>query len=206
MKKILLSFLMFVSFYSASAQISLMLYNFRPTGEFGYVMKPAYSAELGYANGIDEADPIRSSFSITYLSFTPRLDTFPTTGYYYSGSTGSMVVQGYQCYQKYNLLLLYCGMDWPFIKKDPFFVYVGLDITAGFSEIEYTSYMELISDESYSGGSILAGFRGRLGVEYKLSKSLGLFANLERMGWLNAEPKSTNAGNTYGIGIHLNFN
>ena len=204
MKKIVLIFLLTSPAFISKAQLAVKFYNYRPTGEFGFVMKPTFSAEVAYMRSFEDDKPFRSAISISYLSMKTRMDTFPTTGWISDGTTG-IVLPGYQVFQKYDIIQFYAGMDWGFIRKDPYFVYIGLDFTGGFTSIAYTSFTEQISNEGYTGGGMLAGYRARIGAEYDVNDMIGIFAHVERTGWVNSEPASRNSANMYGIGVKLNF-
>lgn len=187
---------------SSFAQISLRAYNYRPTGEFGFVMKPTFSAEVGYMNPFDNR--LRTSASFSFLVMKPRMEAFPIYGILHDG-TGVHVLPGSQSFQKYNIAQLFVGFDFAFVDKEPFYAYAGMDITVGGASVEYTDYIETFKNESYSGGGILGGFRFRLGAEYDFNDQIGLFINAQRSVWLISDPAAFNWANDYGLGIKYNF-
>jgi hypothetical protein len=184
-------------------QLSVKLFNYRPTGEFGFVMKPTFSAEAGYMGSFED-ERFRTSASATFLVMKPRLDSFPIYGTLSDG-TGDHVLPGSQSFQKYNIAQLFVGFDLAFVKKEPFYVYAGMDVTVGAASVEYTSYIETFIDESYSGGGFFGGFRFRLGAEYDVTEEIGIFINAQRSVWLITEPAAINWANDYGLGIKYNF-
>jgi opacity protein-like surface antigen len=187
-----------------SQGLILKLYNYRPTGEFGFVMKPTYSAELGFESSFDKTTRFKYHFSATFLKMKPRLESFPIYGILHDGS-GEHVLPGSQSFQKYNIAQIFGGFDIAFIKKAPFYAYAGLDVTIGAASVEYTDYIETFKDESYSGGGILAGFRVRLGAQYDLSEHWGIMLNAERSVWLLSDPAAINWSNQYGLGVIYKF-
>jgi hypothetical protein len=187
-----------------SQEIFLKGYNYRPTGEFGFVMKSTWSAELGYRTSFEEDKRIRGSFSASYLIMKPRMESFPIYGVLHDGS-GDHVLPGSQSFQKYNIAQIFGGMDLAFINKEKLAVFGGFDITIGAASVEYTSKVETLIEESYSGGGILGGFRFRLGTEYEFTEHFGAFVVAERSVWLLAEPAAINWSNNYGIGIKYRF-
>ncbi|HEU4716666.1 MAG TPA: hypothetical protein VFU15_02490 [Bacteroidia bacterium] len=186
------------------AQIGLRVFNYRPTGELGFVMKPLFSAELSCIAPFEDGR-WRTQFSLTYLRLKPRMDTFPVYGVVSSGSTGTTVYPGTQSFQKYSIVQLSGGGDFAFIDKDPFYVFAGADIVVGGASVEYTSQVQTIKDESYSGGGILAGFRFRLGAEYDVNDQVGIIASANRNYLFISEPAGLYGANDYGIGLRYSF-
>lgn len=182
----------------------LRFYNYRPTGEFGAVMKPAYSAEIGYGSSFDEDTRFRYHASLTYLIMKPRLDSFPIYGILHDG-TGDHVLPGNQSFQKYNIGQLFGGFDIAFIKQDPFYAYAGFDITIGAATVEYTDYVATVKDESYTGGGILGGVRFRIGAQYDINENIAVSVNANRGGWLLSDPAAINWANDYGVSITYKF-
>lgn len=186
------------------SQISLKVYNYRPTGEFGFVFKPTFSAEVGYLDSFEEDKRFRTRASVSFLVMKPRLESFPIYGILSDG-TGDHVLPGSQSFQKYNIAQLFAGFDIAFLKKEPFYVFAGMDITIGAASVEYTDYIETYKDESYSGGGFLGGFRFRLGTEYDFNEHIGIFIHAQRSVWLITEPAAFNWANDYGLGVKYNF-
>jgi hypothetical protein len=189
---------------SAFAQISLRVYNYRPTGEFGFVMKPTFSAEIGFIRPFEDDKRLRVRASVSFLVMKPRMESFPIYGILHDG-TGDHVLPGTQSFQKYNIGQLFAGFDVAFIQKEKFFAYGGLDLTIGGANVDYTDNIETFKNESYSGGGILAGFRVRLGAEYDFSDKIGMFIDAQRSIWLISDPAAFNWANDYGLGVKYNF-
>lgn len=188
---------------TAFGQISLQVFNYRPTGEFGFVMKPTFSAAAGYMGSFDEDHRFRPRANATFLVMKPRMATFPVYGLL--EDYGEHLLPGTESFQKYNILLLSGGVDCAIIRKENYFFYAGLDITFGAASVEYTDEIETLENESYSGGGYLGGLRGRIGAEYDFNDNIGLFLDVEREGWLISDPASINWANRYGLGIKYNF-
>lgn len=202
----LVAFIILMSCFRASfSQVSLRVFNYRPTGDFGYVFKPTYSAELGFALPFSENRRVRFAASVSFLNLKPRLDVFPIYATVSGGGQPDAVLPGTQSFQKYNLFNLCGGIDIAIVNKDKFKFYLGTDINIGGSSVEYTSQIVTLSDEGYSGGGYLLGFRGRLGIDYSLSEKFIIFASAQRSYFLLNEPATLGSANDYGIGIRFQF-
>lgn len=204
MYKYIIAGCFFILVHTATAQLSVKLFNYRPTGDLGFVFKPTFSAEVGYTGFFEDGNRWRKQATITFIVLKPRLETFPTTGVLSDG-TGTHILPGEMSYQKYNIAQIFAGVDYALIMKNSFFVYAGLDITAGGTFVEYTDNVPRVKTESYSGGGLLAGFRFRLGAEYMMNDRITLMVSAQRCGWIVTDPQSTNAANDYGLGIRYNF-
>ena len=199
-------FLFFAS-HLAYGQIGVRVFNYRPTGEFGFAMKPLVSLEIGYQPRFSKRSTKRwrTGFSLLYLNMKPRLEVFPVYGVRYDGN-GTTVLPGYQSFQKYAIFQLTGGSDFAFIHKDKYNVYAGADLVIGAANVEYTNVIIGWKDESYQGGGILAGFRFRLGVDYNITDHIGVFVNANRQGFLVTEPGALNGANDFGLGMRYSFN
>lgn len=188
-------------------QISLRVFNYRPTGEFGAVMKPLVSVEIGYQGRFSQRTTkrMRTGISLLYLNMKPRLEVFPVYGIREDGS-GTTVLPGYQSFQKYALFQLIGGIDYAFIHKEKLNVYAGVDLVIGTASVEYTNLIIGLIDEGYQGGGILSGFRFRLGVDYEITDDIDVFVNANRQGFLLNEPRALNGANDYGLGMRYTFN
>lgn len=189
---------------SSHAQIAVHGFNFRPTGEFGFVMKPTFSADIGFSPVFDESNwRMRASF--TYLIMKPRMDTFPVVTLMTVGSN-TTVLPGKQSFSKYNIFLLSVGFDYAFYYNDRFAVYGGSDLIAGAASVDYYEEVPTLKTENYSGGGILAGVRLRIGGEYYINDTWSVFADVNRMGMLITEPAALAGANEYGIGLRFTMN
>ncbi len=205
MYKFLLVFFIAAGITTASAQVVLKVYNYRPTGDFGFVLKPTFSAEAGLTGSFIEGRKMRGIVTVTYLQMKPRLDAIPTTGLLSDG-TGDHVLPGAQSFKKYNIGQVFVGFDYAFVRKEPFFIYAGFDLTAGFATVVYTDDVQTYMNASYDGGGILGGARFRLGAEYVLNGYFSLLIHAQRGGWLLTDPAAFNFANDYGLGVKYNFN
>jgi hypothetical protein len=187
------------------AQLAVRVYHYRPTGMYGYVMKPTFSAEIGYMNSFEKDKRLRTCASASFLIMRPRLKSFPTYTVM-SGGNGTRILPGEQTFKAYNILQVFGGADLAFIKKEPFYAYVGLDVTLGLATVNYTDDVETLKEETYFGGGVLGGFRGRLGVEYDFTDKLSMYVSAQRGMWLLLEPTALNSANDYGVGVKLQFN
>ena len=203
---ICVSALLFFASHITYGQLSLRIFNYRPTGEFGFAMKPLVSMEIGTQGRFSKRATKRTrvGFSATFLKMEPRLEVFPTYGVVSDGA-GTRVLPGVQAFGKYNVFQLFGGMDYAFLHNEKYNVYAGIDLIAGVISVDYTDYVESWKDESYSGGGILAGFRFRLGIEYNLTDQISAFIDANRQGFLVAEPRALNDGNDYGLGLRYTF-
>jgi hypothetical protein len=204
MYRFFIALFLLVGIKTSSAQIVLKLYNYRPTGDFGFVFKPTFSAELGLMGSFEEGRR-RGIATVTYLKMKPRLDPIPTTGVLSDG-TGDHILPSEESFKKYNILQFILGFDYAFVRKEPFFIYAGFDLTVGAATVVYTDVVQTYKDESYDGGGILGGGRFRLGAEYHLDDHFSLLIHAQRGGWLLTDPASINFANDYGVGVRYNFN
>ena len=189
-------------FQAAYSQLGLRIYNYRPTGEFGYVMKPTLSLEVGYMKSFENEGRIRPNFSITALIMKPRMDVFPV----YGVLNETTVLPCKQSFQKYNIFQLNAGLDFAIIQRSKFDFYGGCQIILGGANVEYTDEIQTIRTMDYEGGGILGGLRLSTGVEYDLNEGISFFVNACRNVFLVTEPTSLNWANDYGVGICYTFN
>ena len=79
MKRLTIFILLFLSIKTGFAQVGVgvRVYNYRPTGEFGFVMKPTYTAEIMFIDEFRKKKRTRFNFSATYLHMKPRMAEFP---------------------------------------------------------------------------------------------------------------------------------
>ncbi|MGZ3932037.1 MAG: hypothetical protein ACXVPQ_10960 [Bacteroidia bacterium] len=204
MKRLLFTaaFFLLIGLKICHAQIFLRAYNYRPTGNFGFVFKPTFSAELGYIQEFED-DRIRFGFSLSFLKMTPRQDAFPI--YAVQSGNGNFVLPGEQRFTKYNLIQAACGMDIAIIKRKKFFAYLGVDVIIGAGAVDYSDNIQTLEENEYSGGGILGGGRFRVGVQYDLSDHFSLMANANRSVFLITEPAAVNWANDYGFGVIYRF-
>lgn len=191
-------FLLFFS-NSSFAQIGIRVFDYRPTGELGFVMKPLVSGEISWVEAFDGR--MRSNISLTYLKMKPRMEVFPV----YGVLNGNYVLPGEQSFQKYSIYELMGGIDFACVQEEPFNIYIGGDLIVGGASIEYTEIIQNWSETSYSGGGILAGLRFRAGVDYSINDQMGLYFNANRSFFLISEPAGIFSGNDYGIGFRYSW-
>lgn len=204
-KLVLISVLLIVLSNDLSAQVSLRLFNYRPTGrEYGFTFKPVYSGELGFTLPLDEDHWVRASASITYLRMRTRMDTFPTYATV-SGGSGPSVLPGEQVFQKYDIVKIFAGIDVAVLNKEKIKFYIGTDVIAGGTSVEYTLTIPTLLEEGYSGGGILMGIRGRLGCDFVINDDLVVFASANRSYFFISEPAARGSANDYGIGVRWIF-
>lgn len=182
------------------AQIGGRAFMFRPTGDFGFWMKPAYSLELMYIKPFEEEKWYRYNVSLTAMDMKPRLEPFPV----YSTS-GKQIKPGEFTFQRYLLVEAMPGIDVAVFKKEKWSAFIGSDVTIGLSDIEYTNIIKTVTDEGSVDMGVLIGLRYRIGAEYKLNDNLYLFTTVNRGFIYAGTPKGFLWGNDYGIGIHYQF-
>lgn len=188
------------------SQVSLRIYNYRPTGkEYGFVFKPTYSADLGFTFPLDEDNWVRFSASVTFLRMKTRMDTFPTYATVSGNGSGPSVLPGDQVFQKYNIIKAFAGIDAAIINHEKIKFYIGTDIIIGGTAVEYTYKVDGLVDEGYSGGGILAGIRGRLGCDFVLNEDWVIFATTNRSYFIITEPGARGSANDYGLGVRWVF-
>lgn len=159
--------------FTASAQLGIKILQFRPTGELGAVMERKVSAELMYMDDFEEDFRFRAF--VGYLKLEPRLDVFPTVGYEYRDGQWT-VFPGTFTYTKYTMIMFGGGLDYAAVRlmDDRLTIYPGFRIFGGGVNQEYESTG--LSSSGFSGGKLMAGIGGQLGVDYQLTDQLGFFA------------------------------
>ena len=194
--------LILLGYNLASAQVSVQVFDYRPTGVLGFVMKPLVSAEVGYMGSFEDSR-WRANFSVTYLHLKTRQDTFPEYGVLSDGN-GTHITPGYESYSRYNILQLAAGVDFAFIQKENWAIYAGADIIIGATSVAYHD-VSILVDETYDGGGYLGGFRGRLGAEYNINDHITVFLNANRSYFIVSDPAGLFSGNNYGLGMRYDF-
>jgi len=199
MKKIFFG-LLFLFSLNCYSQIAGKILQVRPYGEQAAILKPAITGELMGLKEFD--DNLRIRYGISYVSFKPRLDTFPVIAEYFSGSTGFAILPGYEVITNYSMFLAFTGYDYDVLKKDNYFLYPGADILIGMTNVEYDTYYQTLSSGSDSNDGLLAGIRLRLGFEYMTSETIGLFLEATHSIYYLPHMKIWYAHQDIGIGVH----
>jgi hypothetical protein len=199
---ILLTLLLVLCAGKLCGQFALSAVHYRPTGEFGFVMKPLTTVELTFMSRFsDEPDErFRFGMSLMYLRMKPRLNSFPIWAYG-SDDRGAFIYPGEQSFSRYNITFLSGGADFAVIHKERFNWFIGADLMIGGASIDYQSTVVGWKDESYSGGGLLIGFRVRIGVEYQITDHISLFSRVNRHFFLITDPATLGNANDYGVGI-----
>ncbi|WP_353484529.1 hypothetical protein [Haliscomenobacter sp.] len=202
----IVTLLLFVTTLSFG-QISIRVFNYHPTGEFGFVMSPLTSLELGLQGRFSKRIERRwrANMSLVYLRMKPRLDVFPVAGFAVDGK-GSRVIPGLQSFQKYNIAQFIFGYDYAIVHKEKFNFYAGLDLLGGAASVDYELVYPSWKDETYQGGGVMVGLRARLGVEYAISDHIGVCINTNRSGFYLREPAAKLWAIDYGLGVRYTFN
>lgn len=206
MKKFFLIFTLIFCSSGAFSQYGINFYNFRPTGDLGFVMKPTVSLELSYGQNFeDEEDRFRLGISITYLHLTPRMDVFPVYAYLSDG-TGVHIVPGTESYQKFNMAFFAFGPEFALLYKEKYDVFLGIDAIGGATSEKYESDYTGVKSSSYDGGSAFVGLRFKVGAEYFISDKLHPFIKAQRSFVIAIDPNAAYSFNTYNIGVKIYLN
>jgi len=204
MSKFLISFCLLFLIKSSSAQLSIRAFNYRPTGDYGFALKPANSIEIGYMELYDDdktfSKRFRSNISITYIKMNPRMDSIPI--FEVISSNGYILYPGTEIIKKWNEFRLFMGLDFAFIKRKRFFVYSGIDAAVGIISCEIINNLSVDGNINSRG---IAGLRFRLGFEYKITDNIHIFATANRQIALLLGPPGSMSANDYGLGICLEF-
>jgi hypothetical protein len=194
--------LLFITLFAnvSVSQICIKAFNYRPTGEYGFLLKPAYSLEIGSISPFTATDRFRINFSGTFINMKPRMDTIPIYG-----AIESSVYPGIYIVKKWNEVRIYMGVDYAFFNVKQFFLFGGIDVLFGGAntDIEYT--IEHIIISSNTGGRGIGGLRLRLGAEYKISNKISVFSLANRQLALLFDPQGIACANDYGIGVCFKF-
>jgi hypothetical protein len=207
MKKLLLpALLILVSTGIASAQLSVRLYNYRPTGDYGAYFKPTFSAEVGYAKTFED-NWVRPVLMGTVINLRPRMKEFPTTGEI-EDYNGVRVYPGTMTYYRFIMAQLHGGIDVAVYKKeDKFNAFLGTSLIAGQAFVHYHEVIpQVMDEEGYVGGTEL-GFQLRLGGEYQVNDYLGIIVSANRNFYLmiSEDLGGTYWSNDYGVGVSYHF-
>src|ERR1043165_3765396 len=136
MKKLLLSLLLLSAAGIASAQLSVRLYNYRPTGDYGAAFKPTFSAEIGHIKDFEEDKWVRPVLMGTVIYLKPRMAELPVTGEIEDGN-GLTVYPGTMSYKLFIMLQLHAGIDVAVMKKEKFNAFIGTSLLAGEAFVHY---------------------------------------------------------------------
>lgn len=185
------------------SQYFVRLMNYRPTGEFGFVMKPANSLELGWQESFEESRT-RMKIGLSYLFFKPRLSEFPTQSVTYEYA-GTKIYGGNQIFYHFSQIQLSLGFDVAIIDQEKFAIYAGLDVLTGLQFTKYESNDVYTNLHETILGSPLIGFSGRLGFEYHLNDSYSLGFSANRQYFIVTEPRAKLSGNNYGLSLIFNL-
>ena len=158
------------------------------------------TAELQYLDDISDDSRVRASLS--YTSLNPRMDTFPI--YATTDANGLEILEGYQVFHSYKLLLLAFGVDYRIFDRNEFYGYGGFSFLTGGADQEYDLYYERIRTESFTGGRMLVGLQGRAGLEKMLSDDISIYLEFATNAYYMME-EDIHQHNEIGLGVHVMF-
>lgn len=161
------------------AQYSVKVVHFRPTGEFGAVMKRSIALELSYTDNFDDGH-WRTRLGIMYIHNKPRMDTFPVFATVSGGSAGFQVLPGYQVFNRFDMIHITGGVDYRINTIGKLSPYIGTDILIGGTIMNEHTYYETYLDDYVSGSDFIGGFRFRAGAEYFIADRICLFGEVNR--------------------------
>lgn len=187
---------------NAEAQIAVKGIYFNPTSDLGVTFKKRFTGEILYLQELDEDENFRGRAGLCYIPLKSRLDTFPS--YAVRSGNGTTVLPGYEIYKKYNMGFLFVGVDWAFLNKEPYYVYIGCDAIGGGINVEYEASYQTYKDESFSGGYSMAGLRFRTGFQYDLNDHFAVFGELSRS-YYGIEETGFQSHYDFGIGLQFIF-
>lgn len=202
--KTLIVLLLFIAHFSFGQTIRV--FNYHPTGDFGVVMKPLNSIELGSQTRFSKraTKNRRWGFSFLYLNMKPRADSFPTTKLAYDVN-GRKYTPTIHYFHKYAIFQATIGGDYAFIHKERVNVYAGLDVVAGIARVALTERYDNGKYEAYSGDGVVLGYRLRLGLDYTLTDIVAVFISASRSGFIVDPPKAKLGANDIGLGLRFSF-
>lgn len=185
---------------------SIRFLNYRPTGDFGVLMKPLNTIELSSQRRFSkrETKNKRYGVSLLYLNMKPRADSFPTTKLAYDVQ-GRKYTPTTHYFQKYAIFQLALGGDYAFIHKERVNVYAGLDVVAGVARIALTERYDNGKYEDYNDDGVTLGYRLRLGIDYSLTDVVAVFVSASRSGFVVDPPKAKLGANDIGLGLRFTF-
>ena len=205
MKKfLLLSSILLIITNSITAQLGVRAYHYRPTGSYGAIFKPTFSAEAGFIKPFEDRY-VRPVAMLTILNMTPRMAEFPITGEI--DGNGLTVYPGTQSFQRFIMLQGHLGIDAAFLKKEKLNIFVGTSLIVGWAFVHYSIKIPgMREEEGYVSGQEL-GLQFRLGAEYQLTEEIGLFMTANRNYFLmiSEDVGGNYWANDYGLGVTYQF-
>ncbi len=204
MKKLFFFILFYFIFNNYSfSQLGLEVFNYRPTGYTGDIMKPTVGFELNHCKDFDEY--FRMRIGLNFASLNSRLDTIPTYAVEYTigGGENIIVHPGYQIFDTYRINTLAIGGDFRFFKNDKINPYIGFDLTLGYIRYKTTFSIEGYHFGNDMGNLIQIGLRPRIGFEYHFTDSFVMFTQIVR-NWTYVHESTPHNYNSFGLGIRIN--
>ena len=204
-KTILLLLITFAFSGISKGQIGVRIYDYRPTGDLGSQIKPLINVEFGYIPFFESR--VRPVIMFTFMNCKPRLDVFPVTGATNNSAGDFTVYPGTMSYTKFQQFQIHGGIDFAFIKRKKFSMFMGANLLFGLMYVQYNDQIPGVIDEvrSEDGGEF--GFQARLGAQYNITKHIGIFASANRDFFLlhGASLSGLLWANDYGIGVIYSF-
>ncbi|MCW3103145.1 MAG: hypothetical protein JWO09_1585 [Bacteroidetes bacterium] len=206
MKKLFICLFVLITIGSVTAQLTVRIYNYRPTGDYGAVFKPTISAEIGSMRQFDEDNRVRWVFTGTALYLKPRMAEFPTTGEIEDGN-GLKVYPGTMAYKLYLAVQAHIGIDVALYRTEKFNAFIGTNAIIGGVLFHYHSVIPGFQDNESIGSGTQLGVRFRAGGEYQLNDQLGFLISANRSYgiMLSADAGGFFSANDYGIGVSYKF-
>ncbi len=197
MKKLVILVFLIISF-TGYGQIAVKVLQFRPSGDFGALMKKTFTGEIMFMSKFKPHFRMRAG--LTFVPLKTRLDTI----HFVTVRDGNYLIPSYYTYKKYNMLNIFIGFDYSFIDNEHFAPYIGMDIIFGTVAVDYSKSIPTLEQEDAQINYVLAGIRPRIGFEYTFYEHYGIFLEVSRGMYLITE-NGFYANNDIGLGIHYTF-
>ena len=200
-KALALSASLFI-FLPLFGQIGIKAVQFRPTNDFGFVMKKAYGPELLWMTEFEGS--VRMRWSASFASFKPRMENIETVAFVNDGGTESILPTYYNIRKMWNLTLG-MGLDYsPEIMEDWFVrPFAGIDLNVGAHHREGFTNTGISSIDESTSTSLL-GIAGRIGATVPFERA-GLFVEMTRNYQFYVSVSGASY-NTVGIGVYFLIN
>jgi hypothetical protein len=198
MRKLIIVLLFIISSESYG-QIAAKVIQFRPSGDFGALMKRTFTGEIMYMTQFDPYLRVRAGLG--FVPLQTRVDTLK----YVTVRDGNYLIPSYITYRKYNMFVGFFGLDVSVLDNEHFNPYLGFDILAGTVVVDYDKRIPTLLEESAAVSYMLVGFRPRIGFEYTFYEHYGIFLEVSRGMYLITE-QGLYANNDIGLGFHYTFN
>jgi len=174
MKKLLLLFLWLSISAYAKAQIGLNLAYTKPSGDFGYLFKPAQAYGLVfYSSTLDER--FQLSYGLSFANYKARRDTFFAYGIQ-GGGSGTKYLPAYEVWNSYYIISARAQGDYLILDKD-FTPTIGLGLLFNTAVYNRDSELKTVINQSEINNDLFIGYLVKAGLLYRINDTYQIKLN-----------------------------